>query len=261
MRRWRDRPPDDPLRTLVVAGTVCLVCSLVVSTAAVLLRPRQLANRERERGRNVLAMLARVPGVADLLGTAATRDLEARVVDLDTGEVAPGLDPATYDQQAAATDPARSVALPEGRDPARIGRRARWATVYLVRRDGAVVLVVLPVRGSGFQSMLRGYVALDGDAERIEALTFYDQGETPGLGGEVASPEWLAQWRGTRVRDDEGRIRVRVAEGEAETEYEVDGISGATWTGKGVTALLRFWLGPDGFGPFLARLATKGERS
>jgi Na+-transporting NADH:ubiquinone oxidoreductase subunit C len=260
--RWRDRPSDDPVRAIVVAAAVCLACSLVVSTAAVLLRPRQLANRERERGAKILALLGDVPGMEDLLASIDLRDLDARVVDLETGDFAAGIDPATYDQRAAAADPARSTALPEGRDPAGLGRRERFATVYLVRRHGEIALVVLPVRGNGFQSMLYGYVALDGRADRIEALTFYEHGETPGLGAEVASPEWLAQWHGVRVRDESGRIRVHVAEGEAETEYEVDGISGATWTGKGVTSLLRFWLGPDGFGPFLTHLANEeGGRS
>jgi len=258
VRSWRTRPSDDPVRAVVVAGAVCLACSLMVSTAAVLLRPRQTANRERERGAKILALLGGVPGIADLLATIDLRDLDARVVDLDTGDFATAIDPATYDQRAAATDPTRSTALPEGHDPAGLGRRERFATVYLVRRHGEVALVVLPIRGNGFQSMLYGYVALDGRADRIEALTFYEQGETPGLGGEVASPEWLAQWHGLPVRDASGRVRVRVAEGEAETEYEVDGISGATWTGKGVTSLLRFWLGPGGFGPFLTRLAHEG---
>lgn len=260
MRSWRERPIDDPAKTLAVAAAVCLVCSLVVSTAAVLLRPRQLANRALERGRNVVALLEGVPGIGDLLARVDLRDLDARVVDLETGAFAPDVDPATYDQRAAATDPAASDPLPEGSDPAGLGRRERYATVYLVRKDGDVALVILPVRGNGFQSMLYGFLALDGAAERVEALTFYEQGETPGLGAQVAAPAWLAGWHGRRLRDETGRLRVRVADGTAESEYEVDGISGATWTGKGVTNLLHFWLGPDGFGPFLERLATEGDR-
>lgn len=249
---------DDPLRTVVVAAVVCLGCSLLVSTAAVLLRPRQLANRAAERGEKIVALLEGVPGMRELLGHVDLADLEARVVDLDTGWFAPGIDAAHYDQRAAATNPAESTPLPEGEDPAGLGRRERWATVYLVRREQGGPLAILPVRGSGFESMLRGYVAVEPAANRIAALTFTEQGETPGLGAQVASPEWLAEWPGTKIRGPDGRLRVRVAEGKAESAYEVDGISGATWTGKGVTNLLRFWLGPQGFGPFLERLAREG---
>lgn len=257
MRRWSERPPDDLAKTIVVAAAVCLVCSLVVSTTAVLLRPWHLANRALERGRTVVAMLEGMPGIAGLLERVDLRNLDVRAVDLEAGAFTRAVDPTTYDQRAAATDPETSTPLPPDRDPAGLGRRERFATVYVVRRGVDVALVILPVRGNGYQSMLWGWVALDPASDRIAGLTFYEQGETPGLGAEVASPEWLAQWPGTRVRDEEGRIRVRVAEGAAESEYEVDGISGATWTGKGVTTLLRFWLGPDGFGPFLAGLASR----
>jgi Na+-transporting NADH:ubiquinone oxidoreductase subunit C len=246
---------------LLVAATVCLVCSLVVSTAAVLLRPHQLANQARERMQKVAAMLDGVPGLADLVGGMDVGALDVRVVELSTGAYAEAIDADAYDQRAAAADPERSVALPAGRDLAGLGRRARWATVYLARaRDGAVRLVILPVHGQGFASMLYGYLALDADGATVRGLSFYEQGETPGLGAEVASPEWLATWRDKRVRDASGRLRVRVASGAAASEYEVDGIAGATWTGKGVTSLLHFWLGADGFGPFLERLAAEGER-
>jgi len=254
-----DRDVERPAAMLLVAATVCLVCSLVVSAAAVLLRPRQLANQARERTQKVADILAGVPGMADLVGGMDVAGLDVRVVELSTGAYADAMDAGAYDQRTAAADPARSVALPAERDLAGLGRRARWATVYLARApDGSVGLVILPVHGQGFASMLYGYLALDGDGVTVRGLSFYEQGETPGLGAEVASPEWLAAWRGKRVRDASGRIVVRVATGAAVSEYEVDGIAGATWTGKGVTSLLRFWLGADGFGPFLERLAAEG---
>jgi Na+-transporting NADH:ubiquinone oxidoreductase subunit C len=257
LARLRHAPADDPLKSLVVAAAVCVVCSLVVSTAAVLLRPVQEAHRARERTRYIQTILQGVPGLGDVLGDVTPESLEARAVDLDSGEYADDVDPTTYDARKAAADPETSIALAKDRDPARLGRRARWATVYLVRREGRVVLVILPVHGEGFQSTLRGFVALDAGTNRIQGLSFYEQGETPGLGAEVANPDWLSQWPGRRVRDESGHVRVAVAEGAATSEYEVDGIAGATWTGKGVTNLLRFWLGPDGFGPYLARLAKE----
>jgi Na+-transporting NADH:ubiquinone oxidoreductase subunit C len=255
---------EDLRKTLLVTVSVCLVCSLLVSTAAVVLRPYQDAHRERERKQYMMAILETVPGISDLVQGIDVLDLEARVVDLTKGAYDDSIDPKVYDQRRAAQDPASSSELSDDHDLAFIGRRANHATVYVLRRDGVIRLLILPVHGSGYQSTLYGYLALDGDLDTIRALTFYEQGETPGLGAGVMDPAWLAQWQGKRLHDDSGRIRVRVASGKVdpsapEAVYEVDAISGATMTSESVTDLLQFWLGEDGFGRFLARLEEQGE--
>lgn len=260
LRRFREASVDTPLKTLLVTAAVCIACSIVVSSAAILLRPRQLAHQERERKEYILAILRDVPGVAELIADADLGNVEARVVDLESGTYAESIDARTYDQRKAASDPVQSIGLPPQRDGAGLGRRARWATVYLVRQEGRVRLLILPVSGKGYLSTLYGYLALDGDTNTIRALSFYEQGETPGLGAQIQDPQWQAQWRGKKVRDENGEIRVRVASAEGQSEYEVDGISGATLTGTGVTKLVRFWLGADGFGPFLERISgQRGE--
>jgi Na+-transporting NADH:ubiquinone oxidoreductase subunit C len=257
VQRFRDAPIDSPMKTLLVTFVVCIVCSVVVSAATVLLRPRQIAHQERERKEYILAILRDVPGVSELLGGSDIQNVEVRVVDLETGEYAESVDARTYDQRSAASDPAQSIALPPERDGAGLGRRARWATVYLVRDQDRIRLFILPVSGEGYTSTLYGYLAVDGDTNTIRALSFYEQGETPGLGAQIQDPQWQAQWRGKKIRDETGEMRVRVASAEGRSEYEVDGISGATMTGTGVTKLVRFWLGVDGFGPFLDRIAAE----
>ena len=256
------QPPEaqaSPLRTAAVAGLACLVCSLLVSTTAVLLRPLQAANRQRERERRILEIVSREPALAELFAAHGEAAVEARVVELDTGAFADWIDPAELDGRDAALDPLASIALPPERDPAGIGRRARFETVYLARSAGRVELVILPVHGQGYASTIRGYVALSGDGETVRALTFYEHAETPGLGAEIEDPDWLASWAGKRVRDDAGRLRLGVAADDVyadspEYPYMVDALTGATKTGDGVTRLLRFWLGEDGFAPFLRRL-------
>lgn len=250
---------DSPVKTVALALAVCLVCSLVVSVTAVALRPLHVANRERERRQHVAAILAAVPGIEAVIGAVDVDELEIRLVDLESGAYVDGVDPAGYDARQAATDPAHSIELAPERDAAGVGRREKLAPVYVVGDDDEIALVILPVYGSGYLSTLRGYVALGADTNTILGLTFYEHDETPGLGAEIQEAGWLAQWKGKRVRDDSGRIRVRVAAGTVDANdpgrpYEVDGISGATMTGDGVTALLRFWLGDDGFGPYLDRL-------
>lgn len=252
------------LRTALVTVLVCLVCSALVSTTAVLLRPRQAANRERERERQIRDLVARQPGLEELfaeLGDGGTEApvVEARVVELETGLYADWIDAAGFDQRRAARDPAQSVALAPQRDLAGLGRRENFATVVLVRRGERVELVILPVHGQGYASTMYGFLALGPDGNTVRGLSFHEHGETPGLGAEIEDPDWLAAWIGKRARDDQGRLRIGVAADEvapdsADLPYTVDGLTGATRTGHGVTGLLRFWLGDDGFAPFLARL-------
>jgi len=252
---------EGPLRTLFVAAAVCLACSVLVSAAVQLLEPRQKANRELERERQIMAIIAGQPALADMLETLEEVDVRARVVELATGLYADWIDPATFDSARAERDPLQSVELPPERDPARIGRRAKLATVYEVWRADRLELVILPVHGLGYAATIRGFLAVARDGNTVVGLGFHEHGETPGLGGEIEDPEWLAQWEGKELRDEQGRIRIRVTLDETDpaapgSVHLVDGISGASRTSDAVTNLLRFWVGADGFEAYLRRIGS-----
>jgi len=259
LQRLRDMPNDRPAKTFIIALTVSLVCALVVSTTVVLLKPLQLANRERERQQHILDIVARLPGIEELFKTVEARQVEAHVVELSTGNYVRALDPADYDQRAAAKDPQLSIEIPAEHDIAGINRRARYAPIYLVTRDDEIKLIILPVRGSGYASTLYGFLALAGDASTVVALTFYEHAETPGMGAQVDSEAWRSQWYGKKIYDEQGQVRLGVARyavdpASPDIAYLVDGITGATRTSNGVTNLLRFWLGEYGFGPYLQKI-------
>ncbi len=253
-------PNDSPKKMLIVAVALCLVCSVVVSSAAVLLKPLQLENAALDRKRNIVE-------VAGLLGSdgdveAAFERVEPRVVNLETGEFTQDIDPEKYDQRKAAKDPERSRALSKNEDIAGIGRRARYSTVYFVREGDAIRQVILPVHGYGLWSTLYGFLALEGDFRTIAGLKFYDHAETPGLGGEVDNPSWRGKWDGKVAFDESGKPIIEVIKGVVDqtrpgAEHRVDGLAGATLTTRGVDNLLKFWLGKNGFGPFLERMRKK----
>ncbi|MHC5010950.1 MAG: Na(+)-translocating NADH-quinone reductase subunit C [Planctomycetota bacterium] len=254
---------DSPLRTLLVAGAVSLVCAALVSASSVLLRPLQEANREADRQRHIRALAARLPGVEALLVGEAPPEIETHVIELATGNPARGIDPAICNPRTAVLDPQWSVELTPAQDVASIQRRAKYALVHLLHHEGALRLIILPVHGSGYDSTLYGFLALEGDANTVVALSFFEHEETPGLGAEIDSEDWRAQWRGKQVRDAQGRLRIGVASGRVapdspDAPYQVDGIAGATATSEGVSNLLRFWLGEDGYGPFLSAIRAGG---
>ncbi|MDH3689434.1 MAG: Na(+)-translocating NADH-quinone reductase subunit C [Gammaproteobacteria bacterium] len=262
LERFQEMPNDRPTKTLFVAFAVSIVCAVMVSGTAVFLKPLQQANKERERQQQILDIVARLPGVEELFETVEVHHVEAHVVELATGNYVRSIDPAEYDQRKASIDPQLSVAVTPEHDIANIQRHAKYATVYLVKSEGQIKLLILPVHGSGYASTLYGFLALEGDANTVVALSFFEHAETPGMGAKIDEPEWRDRWQGKKVWDEDNQLRIGVARGQVDPSmpsapYEVDGISGATRTAQGVTNLLRFWLGDYGFGPYLEKIRSR----
>ncbi|MEJ2514410.1 MAG: Na(+)-translocating NADH-quinone reductase subunit C [Gammaproteobacteria bacterium] len=255
--RLASLPNDSVAKMVLVTIVLSLVCSVLVSSAAVFLKPLQDRNVE-------MARKARILEVAGLMEPGKDIDelfkaVDVRLVDLDTGEFTDVLDPEEYNQQVAARDPELSEPIPPWEDIAGISRRAKYAPVYLVEQDGEIQKVILPVHGYGLWSTMYGFLALSGDADTVEGLTFYQHAETPGLGGEIENPNWLAKWTGKRVYGPEGDVKLSVIKGQVDPQSEdakwsIDGISGATLTAQGVSRMVHYWLGEQGFGLFLERL-------
>ncbi len=131
--------------------------------------------------------------------------------------------------------------------------------VYLVMKNDRTEKVILPIYGKGLWSTMYGFIALDDDLETIRGITFYDPAETPGLGGEIDNPRWKIIWKGKKVYDKNGNVKISVIKGKVDqlkpnAEYQVDGITGATLTARGVDSTIKFWLGNNGYGPFLKKL-------
>jgi Na+-transporting NADH:ubiquinone oxidoreductase subunit C len=250
---------------LTVAISVCLVCSVVVSTAAVVLKPQQRQNQIFDERQNILRAAGMLPEGRNVDAAGRTveelfAEFEVRAVDLNTGTFTDAVDPNTYEPLRAARDPRTSTNLTAQQDIATLGRRENISVVYIRRTpEGDIDRVVLPVRGYGLWGTLFGYLALSGDLQTIAGLGFYSHRETPGLGGEVDNPVWKAQWPGVTLYDaDRGPavrlVKMRSPDGSDQARYEVDALSGATLTTRGVEYMIRFWTGELGFGPFLANL-------
>ncbi|WP_281985164.1 Na(+)-translocating NADH-quinone reductase subunit C [Azonexus hydrophilus] len=252
-------------RTLFVALAVSLVASVFVAGSAVALKPVQIENRLLDKQRSILA-IAGLGG--DKLSSREVKDLfnsriKARVVDLSTGEYNDSLDPVTFDPLKAAKDPKTSAALKGSEDLALIKRREQFTTVYMVEQNGQLESLILPIRGYGLWSTLHGFLAVKPDLNTVVGLGFYQHAETPGLGGEVDNPKWKGMWPGKTLFDDSGKPIIRIVKGgvdpaSPDAGHQVDALAGATLTSNGVDRLMQFWLGEQGFGPYLAKLRQQG---
>lgn len=223
---WRSflaLPNSTPQKSIGVAFIVALLCSIVVSIMAVALKPLQQENRLRESASSMVKMV-------EGLGYGLP---QRRFVARTSG---------AYVSQGSSAQ----TVLNADQDKAGLGEVEDVVTVFEVHAKGALKLVVLPIRGVGYKSMMKGYVALKSDLTTIAGLTFHQQDESPGMGARIMEPDWQARWANKKLLDENGVLRIEVVKGEARYPYQVDGISGATRTGWGVTNLMQFWLGPDG---------------
>lgn len=253
---------ESPLKPFYSVLVLAFVCSALVAGAVVGLKPIQEVNRQIDRQKNILlaaGMYQEGESIDKLFA-----GVETRIVELATGRYVPEdqLAPETYNQLKAALSQDMGRGLDAGEDLARIRRLEKYSLVYLAKKDDAIEQYILPVRGKGLWSTMFAYVAVDADLNTIRGVAFYEHGETPGLGGEVENRHWQALWQGKKIYRDTGEIGLQVVKGRAaetgETaEYQIDGLSGATLTTKGVDNLLKFWFGDDGFKPFFKRLQEK----
>lgn len=264
-------PKDSIANTFLVSIVLCVVCSLLVSSAAVLLKPMQERNKLLDRQRNIIEAAGLAEDAKSLSGEEIEELYAARVtpqlLDIETGEYVTDASD-SFDPRKAAKDASLSKEIESSFD---IGasRRETQTWVYLVKNDqDELEQVIVPVYGMGLWSTLYGYVAVDKDLRTIKGLTYYEHAETPGLGGEVENPAWKAKWVGKQiyvegvdvadVKNDD--IKVGVAKGAPtgdRVKYEVDGLSGATITSRGVDSMLKYWFSDDGFGPYFKKLASQ----
>lgn len=254
-RRLLALPNESRTKTIVIAFLVSAICAVLVSTATVMLRPIQAANRAALEQARLETLVAGIPGMAPLLQESGG-ELATVVIDLSRGAAAREVTPATLAEALA--DTTNWTVLSPAQDIASLGARPDFAQVYLLRKDDRIELVLLPVSGTGYGGRIDAILALQGDMRTIAGLAVIGHSETPGLGARITEPAWLAKFPGTRAVDDTDTTRFAVARGAASTEFEVDGITGATRTGTGIAQMVRFWLGPDGYGPLLAAI-RRGE--
>jgi len=263
---YRDRilalSNDSLEKTINVALALCLVCSVLVSIAFVALRPLQIHNKALDMKKNILD----VAGLLDEntnIDQAFREQIESKIVDLKTGDYVDTINADDYDQRKAAKDSAQNEVIPADKDIASIRVKAKYTKIYLVKNGDKLQSIILPINGYGLWSTMYGFLALEPDAQTVQSINLYDQAETPGLGGEVVNPNWRALWKGKKVYSDKGDVALTLVKGgidesRPDAVYKVDGLAGATLTSRGVSNLIQYWMGPEGFATFLNKLRTNG---
>jgi len=253
---------DSTSKTIIVALGVCLVCSILVATAAVSLSGRQQANKKLDKIKNILLAGDLLTDNKDV-EKIYTEKIKAEIVDLESGKIITKdqynetLNVDEFDIKKVADDPEYGKKIPANIDIAQIKKMPKFMTIYEVKEMDQIEKYILPVYGYGLWSTLYGFLALDKDLKTVKGITFYEHGETPGLGGEVDNPRWKQLWKDKTAFDDDWNVKLTVIKGLVDAsspnaKYQIDGLSGSTITTRGVDKLVKFWLSDNGYGPFLA---------
>ncbi len=255
---------DSIKKTVLVVLGICLVCSLLVSTAAVILFPLQETNRKIDKVKNIL-----VAGELYSEGTDIAKTYDENIapvlIELATGEPVSEenfddvLNKENFDITVLANHPKYGRSIPQPQDLADIKKSPKYMLVYFVKEDDRINRIILPVYGKGLWSTMYAFLALDKDLKTVTGVTFYEHGETPGLGGEIENPRWNELWKGKEAFDENNNLQLKIIKGvvdrnRPEANYQIDGLSGATITARGVDKMIKFWLGDDGYAPFLNKL-------
>lgn len=258
---------DSTKKIIMVALGVCLACSVMVATAFVSLHDRVDKNKKLDMIKNILIagnMLQERSDIMDIFNDKIRTD----IIDLKSGRTLPEsertdlLAPGRFDIKKLVREPRYSETIPSKQDIPGIRRKPLYMAVYKVFEDGNVEKIILPIYGKGLWSTMYGFIALDRDLKTIKGITFYEHGETPGLGGEVDNPKWKQEWVNKIAFDDQGAVKIEVIKGRVDetkpdAKYKIDGLTGATLTTRGVDNLVRYWLGEDGYGPYLKKLGEE----
>ncbi|WP_323841708.1 MULTISPECIES: Na(+)-translocating NADH-quinone reductase subunit C [unclassified Moraxella] len=257
------------ITTLATALILCLVCSVLVSAAAISMKPKQLANIELDRNKNIL-MAANLfdPAKDDESQVAKLfENVETKLIDTKTGQFvsddelkSAGIsDVGAYDVEKAKKDTATQIVL--DKDPAQIGTLPKYLKVFIINDEhGKLKNVVLPINGNGLWGQIYGFLTLKSDINTIEGISFYQHKETPGLGALIETPKWRATWVGKQAYDGDKIVTGVVKSGTPKpTPNYVDGITGATLTSAGVNNMIQFWLSEQAYKPFLDNLRQSKE--
>jgi Na+-transporting NADH:ubiquinone oxidoreductase subunit C len=257
-------------KTIGVVVAICFVAAIFVSSAAVGLKPIQEENKKVDLLKNILIAGDLYKSDETNVSETFSTKIVGEIIDLETGIVVPeanfdelvNLD--EFDIKVVAASKKHGKEISNDKDIASILRMPKQMAIYKVKGDNDIAKYILPIYGKGLWSTMYGFIALDKDLRTVKGFTFYDHGETPGLGGEVDNPKWKAKWVGKQVFDEEWNVKIDVLKGLVDpdnpnSKYQIDGLSGSTLTTRGVSNLVKFWLSEEGYGPFITKLRTEGS--
>lgn len=227
--------------TYIILFSVALTVVLggLLSLASVGLKPAQQQQIELDTKKKILGAVMDISSITDPKALLALYDekVESVVIDIN-GDV-------------VETDKKGNPAVAEKvniQKNYRFDPEERLYPVFKFKNDpnsDKVDAYIFPMFGAGLWDWISGYLALESDLNTIKGIAFDHKQETPGLGARITTPTVQGRFVGKEIYDGDELVSVSMVKGEGNsglTEHQVDGMSGATLTGKGVNVMLKSYL-------------------
>ena len=229
--------------TLAFALILCVSLSSALSITHMLLRETQQQSRRLDQQKNILIAAGLPANAPEQIQQTYQQQVQSLIIDQKGNEIA---------AETATQRQPNSPHLPLYR---------------IVTPNNEVTAYVYPIIGKGLWSILQGYLAVTPDGAKIIGVSFFEHEETPGLGGEISKPWFQNNFVGKLLYKAGKLVGVTVVKGKAKDHpnfsrhknHLVDGISGATITGNGVTQML--YDGPAQYEPFFAAIRKNSSLS
>ena len=209
------------LKSILFAAILCLACSAILTTASTGLQRFQQKNLLIDKHRNILKSVGLIAQdkkyTADQIESLYTQNIKPLWTD-PSGEL-------IEESQRSEND----------------------FPLYVYVKEKQIEAYIVPINSRGLWGKIQGYLAIENDGSTISGFSVYKHSETPGLGGEIEKAWFQKNWVGKKIVDRDGDfVSVSIAKGAVEDMIPpqkqanyVDGISGATLTGKYLTASLK----------------------
>ncbi len=209
------------LKSILFAAALCFVCSVILTTASIGLQRFQKKNMLIDKHRNILKSVGLVEQnrryTAAEIESLYTKYIKPLWVDADGRLI-------------------KESQRGEGDFP-----------LYIYLKEENIEAYIVPINSRGLWGRIQGYLAIENDGSTVAGFTVYKHSETPGLGGEIEKAWFQKNWVGKKIVDRGGGfVSVSIAKGAVEDRIPsekqpnyVDGISGATLTGRYLTAGLK----------------------
>lgn len=212
--------------TLIFTSVITIFFGFLLSVAATSLKPRQEINIEIDMKKNILSALGLKPSNSLKWNIEEVQNVyEENIIGV------------VVDKNGLKTD----------KNPQDIDteKDQNHFPIYIHKKSNEIYGYVIPISGKGLWSTLYGYFAIEPDCETAKGITFYKHGETPGLGGEVEKDWFQNNFKGKKFVDENNNlVGIEVVKGSVDETSknayrQVDGISGATITSKGLENFLK----------------------
>lgn len=209
--------------TFIYASVMVIIVAAVLSFTAITLKPLQTTNVEIEKKQNILASVNIIVSADEAEAVYSERITDSYVINAQ-GEIVDG-DAFYIDLKKEHAKPLSQQQMP----------------VFEANIEGEGLKYIIPLRGSGLWGPIWGYVALNSDMNTVYGAIFDHQGETPGLGAEIATESFQDNFKGKNIFDAEGKfisLIVAKAGENAPQNHKVDAVSGGTITSKGLQEMM-----------------------